>query len=60
MPAMPARASLEKTLWNGGYPIPALHPGRRDPQDASAASSASAPLRPPRGAARASQGASSG
>ena len=24
------RASLEKTLWNGGYPIPALHPGRRD------------------------------
>lgn len=24
------RASLDKTLWNGGYPIPALHPARRD------------------------------
>ncbi len=24
------RTSLDKTLWNGGYPIPALHPGRRD------------------------------
>jgi hypothetical protein len=24
------RASLETTLWNGGYPIPALHPERRD------------------------------
>lgn len=24
------RATLENTLWNGGYPIPALHPDRRD------------------------------
>lgn len=24
------RASLEKTLWNGGYPVPALHPERRE------------------------------
>jgi hypothetical protein len=24
------RASLETALWNGGYPIPALHPERRD------------------------------
>ncbi len=24
------RASLDETLWNGGYPIPALHPERRD------------------------------
>jgi uncharacterized protein len=24
------RASLDKALWNGGYPIPALHPERRD------------------------------
>ncbi len=24
------RAQLDKVLWNGGYPIPALHPGRRD------------------------------
>jgi hypothetical protein len=24
------RARLDKTVWNGGYPIPALHPERRD------------------------------
>jgi predicted AAA+ superfamily ATPase len=24
------RPGLEKTLWNGGYPIPALHPARRE------------------------------
>ncbi|MBK7424762.1 MAG: ATP-binding protein [Propionivibrio sp.] len=24
------RSSLGETLWNGGYPIPALHPDRRD------------------------------
>jgi len=24
------RATLDKMLWNGGYPIPALHPDRRD------------------------------
>lgn len=24
------RDSLEETLWNGGYPIPAMHPDRRD------------------------------
>lgn len=24
------RASLDETIWNGGYPIPALHPDRRD------------------------------
>lgn len=25
-----ARADLEDVLWNGGYPIPAMHPERRD------------------------------
>ncbi len=29
-PARVTRASLDATLWNGGYPIPALHPERRD------------------------------
>lgn len=24
------RPSLDETLWNGGYPVPALHPDRRD------------------------------
>lgn len=24
------RSGLDETLWNGGYPIPALHPDRRD------------------------------
>ena len=28
-PELP-RPSLDKLLWNGGYPVPALHPDRRD------------------------------
>lgn len=28
-PELP-RSRLETVLWNGGYPVPALHPGRRD------------------------------